>query len=77
MLNTVFRVPSAKTIAQRQLESAERTLLEHEAHAEFHDAMATMYRDRIERLRDYVGQELGDLPLLAAEVASRSAKEST
>lgn len=54
MFNAVFRIPAAQKIAQRQLEEAERLLLEHEAAAEHHDALATMYRGRIERLRERI-----------------------
>ena len=53
MIN-IFRTPNAAMIAQRQLEEAERLALEHEAAAEHHDALATMYRGRADRLRAYL-----------------------
>jgi len=46
-----FKQPTAEQIRQVQLEQAERMALEHESAAEHHDALATMYRGRIERLR--------------------------
>ena len=36
------------------MEEAERMMLEHEAAAEYHGALAAMYRDRIERLNGYM-----------------------
>jgi len=41
---------SSEDIAQGQLREAQMQALHHEASAEHHDALATMYRARIERL---------------------------
>ena len=49
-LLNLFRAPSAEEIHTDQLEDARRLALEHEAAAEHHDALATMYRGRIQRL---------------------------
>ncbi len=51
MIANPFKMPSAEDIRKKQLEEAERASLEHEAAAEHHDALATMYRGRVERLR--------------------------
>lgn len=59
MFNAVFRIPSAQRIARRQLEEAERHLLEYEAAAEYYDALATMCRGRIERLRERIDTAVG------------------
>lgn len=45
-----FKHPTPAQIRARQVAEAERALLEHEAAAEYHDAMATLCRSRLERL---------------------------
>lgn len=63
----VFRTPSAREIAQRQLEYAERELLEAHAGAEFATAMVQCHADRIKRLQATLGAKSshtssGELP---------------
>lgn len=45
-----FQKPTAKDIADIQIEEAKQAALQHQAAAEYHAAMAQMYRARIERL---------------------------
>lgn len=75
MFNAIFRIPTARKIAMRQLEDAERAALEHEAAAEHHDALATMYSGRAERLRVYLGSDKVSAQLVAVETESNH-KES-
>lgn len=49
-LTDLFRRVTAADIRREQLAEAEALALEHEAAAEHHDALATMYRHRAERL---------------------------
>ncbi len=46
-----FKKPSPEKIRKEQLENAERFALAHEADAEFNATLATMYRNRADRLR--------------------------
>ena len=46
----IFKTPSADDIAQRQLEEAERQLLDHRDRAEYHDAMTVYLETKIARL---------------------------
>ena len=45
-----YRTPSAATLAQRELESARRDLLECHTHSEYYAAMVQVNRQRIARL---------------------------
>lgn len=76
MFNAIFRIPAARKIAMRHLEDAERHALEHEAAAEHHDALATMYRGRVERLRAYLASGQAAAQLVAVETESNP-KESS
>ena len=49
-LSKLFTTPTAREIAQGQLEDAERLALEHRAAAEHHHALAAMYQQRAVRL---------------------------
>lgn len=49
-LKTFFGKISCDQVIEDQLTEARRAALEHEAAAEHHDALATMYRDRVRRL---------------------------
>ncbi len=49
-LMDLFKPPPADIIVTEQLYEAQRKLVEHEAAAEHHAALADMYRRRIERL---------------------------
>lgn len=55
MLNSLFKFfrPQAPKIAADALEQAERDFLDHQAAAEYHDAMVTMLAQRISRLTQY------------------------
>ena len=75
MFNAIFRIHAAQKIAQRQLEEAERLLLEHEAAAEHHDALATMYRGRIDRLRAGIDTTIG-MQFMSIEPASQPKENS-
>ena len=46
----IFKPPPADIIVTEQLYEAQRKLVDHEAAAEHHAALAEMYRRRIERL---------------------------
>lgn len=76
MFNVIFRIPTARKIAMRQLEDAERAALEHEAAAEHHDALATMYRGRVERLRVYLASGQAAAQLVAVETESNPKENS-
>lgn len=51
MFKKLFHRITAAQIREQQLAEADALALEHEAAAEHHDALATMYRARAERLR--------------------------
>ena len=46
----IFRTPSARTLAQRQLEDAERNLLASKSQAEYAHKMAEYYEGMVIRL---------------------------
>jgi hypothetical protein len=48
----IFAPTKPEKVMEHQLYEARRLLLEHEAAAEYHKAMAEMCRGRIERLND-------------------------
>lgn len=50
----IFRTPSATELAARELDQAERALLEAQSGREYADAMVTYHSDRIDRLRRYL-----------------------
>ena len=49
-LKSLFQPVGASKVLQNQLFDARRLQLEHEAAAEHHQALAAMYRSRVERL---------------------------
>lgn len=49
-----FRKPSARVIAQRELEDAKRELLQAQTAAEYATRLAQYHADRIHRLSAYV-----------------------
>lgn len=49
----LFRQPTADEIAARLADDAQRAAIEHEAAAEHHAALATMYRGRWLRLANH------------------------
>jgi hypothetical protein len=50
VIRRLFRQPTAEEIAARLAIDAQRNAIEHEAAAEHHAALATMYRARFARL---------------------------
>ena len=56
IIKKFFTPVSAAEVVTTQLYEAERLALEHEASAEHHDALAIMYRSRVERLRAEVAK---------------------
>lgn len=56
-LNSLFKKPSAKSIAQVDLEEAERQVLIHSASANYHAKMAEYYKETVKRLSEYVKEE--------------------
>ena len=47
----LFRVPSARTLAQRQIEESERQWVKHLEASEFHQAMMRYHTDVIRQLK--------------------------
>ena len=47
----LFRVPSAKTLAQRQIEESEREWVKHLAASEYHQAMMRYHSDVVRQLK--------------------------
>lgn len=64
-----FTQPSPLAKATHELETAQRDLLDYQAHAEYYAAMEEMLEARVRRLRRSVAdlsQESFDAPLLSA-----------
>lgn len=53
----LFRTPSAREIAQRDLEEAKRVLLNQQAAAEHAAKMVEYYQGVVQRLTTYISQE--------------------
>lgn len=53
-LMDLFRIPSAKELAQRQLQEAERALLDMHSQAEHATKMTEYYQGVVNRLTSYV-----------------------
>jgi hypothetical protein len=53
----MFSKPSAHKIAQKQLDDAQRLLLEHQSAAEYHAHMAAYYTEAIVRLEKFLGPQ--------------------
>ena len=51
VLIDLFRVPSAKTLAQRQIEESEREWVKHLAASEYHQAMMRYHSDVVRQLK--------------------------
>lgn len=47
----IFRVPSAKTLAQQQIDESERQWVKHLAAAEYHQAMMRYHTEVIRQLK--------------------------
>ena len=47
----LFRVPSAKTLAQRQIEESERQWVKHLEASEYHQAMMRYHTDVVRQLK--------------------------
>lgn len=50
----IFRTPSAEVLALKELEEAERSLLEAQTSQEYSKRMAEYHNDRIKRLTAYL-----------------------
>ena len=53
-LKNLFRAPSARMLAERELEEADRSLLAAQAGREYAEAMCTYHEARIARLRSFL-----------------------
>ena len=58
LLKDYFRLPSAKEIAAKELESAQRKLLDALSAQEYARRMADYHSDRIKRLTAYLKEEV-------------------
>lgn len=58
-IRNLFRTPSPAMLAQRELDEAERALLEACSAAEYADSQIAYNTARIERLRTYLVQQNG------------------
>jgi transposase len=56
-LTKLFRKPTAKEIAARDLEDARRHLLQQQAQAEYHAKLAEFYKGVIARLDKYLKED--------------------
>lgn len=56
-LKNYFRLPSAKELAAKELEAAQRKLLEALSAQEYAKRMADYHQDRIKRLSTYLRDE--------------------
>jgi hypothetical protein len=56
-LKNYFRLPSAKELAAKELETAQRKLLEALSAQEYAKRMADYHQDRIKRLSTYLRDE--------------------
>lgn len=54
MITGLFRTPSASVLAQKELEQAERDLLQAQSACEYAQKMADYHAKRITRLRAYM-----------------------
>ena len=61
----LFKPPPADIIVAEQLYEAQRKMLEHEAAAEHHAALAEMYRRRVDRL---TATDVGERPIAAIDL---------
>lgn len=53
-------VPSAHTLAQRELAEAKRALLYHQTRREYHQSMSSFYEQNVRRLETYVSRGEND-----------------
>jgi predicted glycosyltransferase len=56
-LTKLFRKPTAKELAARDLEDARRSLLQEQARAEYHAKMSEYYKGVIARLDKYLKED--------------------
>lgn len=54
-LTEMFGTKTAREIAQRDHDDAERMYMQHKSAAEYHDALAGYYKDLALRLRETMG----------------------
>lgn len=53
-----LRKPTALKIATRELEEAQRTLLQHQSAAEYHAHMSAYYTETISRLQSFIDAQV-------------------
>jgi hypothetical protein len=54
-IKKAFEKPRAIALAMQELDEAERQLLVHQSATEYHNQLAAYYRNKVKRLRIYVG----------------------
>jgi hypothetical protein len=59
-IKKAFEKPRAMALAVQELDEAERQLLAQLSAAEYHNQLAVYYRNKVKRLREYVGAS--DIP---------------
>lgn len=72
-----LRKPTINEFIDHSIDEAERNALLHEAMAEQHDAMATMYRGRIERLKAQLEGRQPRAKITLSEIVAASRRPST
>lgn len=64
---TLFQA-SARQLARRRLFQAQRALVSHGCQAEYHNAMALMYAERVRRLQEVVAGDEVDARVTDAQI---------
>lgn len=59
---------SARQLARRELFRSQRALVSHGCQAEYHNAMAVMYRERVQRLQEVVAGDGIDIRITPAQI---------
>lgn len=70
----MFFQANARDLARRELFRAQRRLVSHGCQAEYHAAMATMLRDRCERLQIVVDADDADPRITPAQIMAHMEK---
>jgi hypothetical protein len=60
-IDQILQPPPIRKLMEAALYDAERHELDHNSAAEHHEALAMMYRGRIERLREMLGHDIKPL----------------
>lgn len=56
-LVNLFVVPSARSVAEKELEDAKRRMLQHQSASHYHQKMAEHHQDTILRLNRFIQNE--------------------